>query len=102
MLGVVALYVPSKKHQLNMSKLYLLGYNSVQAAGWSYMLIKMGAHFAAGGEVGTLYDGVKTCLQVFQTLAMLELVHAFLGLVRSSVQVTLQQLFARLRLLQFT
>ena len=66
------------------------------------MLIKMGAHFAAGGEVGTLYDGVKTWLQVFQTLAMLELVHAFLGLVRSSVQVTLQQLFARLSLIQLT
>jgi len=79
-----------------MSKWYLLGYNSAQAVGWSYMLIKMGAHFAGGGTVDTLYGGVKIWLQVFQSMAMLEMVHAMLGLVRSSVQVTMQQLFARM------
>eukprot|EP00092_Neocalanus_flemingeri_P039846 GFUD01043394.1.p1 GENE.GFUD01043394.1~~GFUD01043394.1.p1 ORF type:complete len:215 (+),score=43.03 GFUD01043394.1:163-807(+) len=79
-----------------MSKFYLLAYNSAQAVGWSYMLLKMGSHFALGGATDTLYDGVKMSLQVFQTLAMLELVHAMLGLVRSSVQVTMQQLFARM------
>ena len=86
----------SKKNQLNMSQVYLLGYNFVQATGWSYMLGKMGTHFLAGGEVETLYSEVRIWLQVFQTLAMLEVVHAMLGLVRSSVQVTLQQLFARM------
>jgi len=79
-----------------MTKVYLLCYNSAQVVAWSYMLGKLVLHFAAGGEIDTLYDEVKTCLQVFQTLALLEVVHAMLGLVRSSVQVTMQQLFARM------
>jgi hypothetical protein len=35
------------------------------------------------------------CVQIFQTGAVLEILHAGCGLVRSSVQVTIQQVFSR-------
>jgi len=42
-----------------------------------------------------LYTVTSITLQVFQTLAVLEILHSLLGLVRSSVQVTVQQVFSR-------
>ena len=42
-----------------------------------------------------LYAATATSLQIFQTGALLEILHAGFGLVRSSVQVTVQQVWSR-------
>jgi len=77
------------------SKVYLVAYNAVQALGWSYLLYQMMNHFSKGGDVSSLYKSTSTTLQIFQTGALLEILHAGLGLVRSSVQVTVQQVWSR-------
>jgi len=78
-----------------MSKAYLVAYNTVQTLGWSFLLFQMVNHFMSGGQVDTLYSSTKLTLQIFQTGAVLEILHAMFGLVRSSVQVTTQQVFSR-------
>merc|ERR1711909_179473 len=61
----------------------------------SFLLFQMATHLFSGGEVATLYANTKLSLQIFQTGAVLEIFHAIFGLVRSSVQVTTQQVFSR-------
>ena len=78
-----------------MSKPYLVAYNSIQALGWSYLLYQMVSHLAAGKEISSLYKSTSLTLQIFQTGALLEILHALMGLVRSSVQVTVQQVWSR-------
>jgi len=51
-------------------------------------------HLVTTGPAG-LYPATRLTLQVFQTGAVLEIVHAATGLVRSPVMVTVQQVFSR-------
>lgn len=78
-----------------LTKLYLVSYNTVQFLGWSFLFYQMVSHLAGGGAVSELYAATATTLQIFQTGALLEILHAGLGLVRSSVQVTVQQVWSR-------
>ena len=78
-----------------MSKAYLVAYNTLQTLGWTYLLIQMVGHLSSGGKIETLYENTRLTLQIFQTGAILEILHAMFGLVRSSVQVTTQQVFSR-------
>jgi len=77
------------------SKIYLVTYNAIQTLGWSYLLYQMATHFTGGGSVDSLYTSTSRTLNIFQTGALLEILHAGLGLVRSSVQVTFQQVWSR-------
>ena len=52
-------------------------------------------HFMSGGHIDTLYSSTKLTLQIFQTGAVLEILHTMFWLVRSSGQVTTQQVFSR-------
>ena len=70
---------------------YLTAYNAASAVGWGYVLTLVAQHFQAGGEVDTLYPAVEFPLKVVQSAALLEVVHAALGLVRSSVPTTALQ-----------
>jgi len=74
----------------------LLGYNCTQTIGWSFIFYKLVHHLVGGVPDLSLYNDVQVLLQVFQSLAVLEVVHALVGIVRSSVLVTLQQIFARM------
>ena len=76
-------------------KFYLFFYNSLQFLGWSTLLLQIILHFQNGGTTANLYASVHLTLQIFQTGAVLEILHAATGLVRSSVQVTFQQVFSR-------
>ena len=78
-----------------MSKAYLVAYNTLQTLGWTYLLMQMVGHLSSGGKIETLYENTRLTLQIFQTGAILEILHAMFGLVRSSVQVTTQQVFSR-------
>jgi len=78
-----------------MSKPYLVTYNTIQALGWSFLLYQMISFLVTPNRGGSLYDSTRLTLQIFQTGAVLEILHAVCGLVRSSVQVTTQQVFSR-------
>jgi len=78
-----------------LTKLYLVSYNTIQFLGWSFLFYQMASHLAGGGPVSELYAATATSLQIFQTGALLEILHAGFGLVRSSVQVTVQQVWSR-------
>ena len=45
--------------------------------------------YSIGGSYSTVYGSVSGTLQIFQTAAVLEILHAALGLTRSNVQVSL-------------
>ncbi len=73
-------------------KAYLLAYNAAQFAGWSYMLYVSAPFFwptLSGAKSSlALYHAVWPALSLFQTAAVLEILHAAVGLVRSSVFLT--------------
>jgi len=76
-----------------MATAYLVLYNVIQTLGWSYI---MGTGVLTYSQTPTkLYSAVSFPLQVFQSLAALEVVHAFLGLVRSNVFITAFQVASR-------
>merc|ERR1712142_747292 len=80
---------------LCIGKSYLFLYNLLQFLGWSFLLVQVCSHFKHGDTYTDLYESVAGTLNIFQTAAVLEILHAALGLVRSSVQVTFQQVFSR-------
>lgn len=81
--------------QLTPSNLYLILYNLVQTVGWTMITVKMLFHLLFRETYVGLYDEVKLLLNIFQTLALLEVVHAATGLVRSNPVLTGFQLTSR-------
>jgi very-long-chain (3R)-3-hydroxyacyl-CoA dehydratase len=79
---------------------YLFSYNAVQFVGWSFLLYEICNSIISNKhdklDMNQLYNDVSFTLQIFQTGAALEILHAALGLVRSNVQITFQQVFSRL------
>ncbi|KAE9416231.1 hypothetical protein Angca_003527 [Angiostrongylus cantonensis] len=83
---------------MNPRQLYLFLYNSVQFAGWGVVLSKTLFGLAKELSFLQLYKSVQIEVELFQTLAILEVIHAMLGLVRSPVGTTLMQVFSRVTL----
>jgi len=77
---------------------YLLAYNLLAAAAWSYVLFLIGMHLAADGSIYTLYAPIHRALYFAQSLAILEVLHAMLGFVPSPVATTALQVASRLML----
>ncbi len=75
------------------ARYYLMAYNGAQCVGWAWVLQRL---FSAIFSSAPVYSAVRFPLQVFQTLAILELLHALSGLVRASVPTTAVQLASRL------
>lgn len=72
-------------------KSYLVLYNVAQFLGWSYMLYLLSPHLRRsleGGDRGQLYVSIGNTLKLFQTLAVLEILHAAVGLVKSNPLLT--------------
>nr|CCC94116.1 putative protein tyrosine phosphatase [Trypanosoma congolense IL3000] len=84
------------------SKAYLLAYNGTLLAGWATILAKIAQHFSNGGAVTEVYPVIARLLVIFQSAAVMEVLHALLGLVRSPVGTTLLQLLSRLLVLYGT
>eukprot|EP00668_Euglena_longa_P028940 GGOE01036275.1.p1 GENE.GGOE01036275.1~~GGOE01036275.1.p1 ORF type:complete len:740 (+),score=209.66 GGOE01036275.1:167-2221(+) len=76
---------------------YLTLYNAGQAAGWSVALGQILAH-AASGSRSPLWGAVGPTIGTFQWLAVLEVVHAVLGMVRSPAATTFVQVLSRVML----
>jgi len=81
------------------SVVYLFFYNLVQAIGWTAIAIMAVAPYDAHDSHVGLYADVKTLLNVFQTLALLEVLHSATGLVRSNPFLTAVQLASRVFLI---
>lgn len=82
--------------RLNLSSLYLILYNLALALGWTVITVKLLVHLFVHETYVGLYAEVKTLLNVFQTLALLEVVHAATGLVRSNPVITGFQVISRI------
>ncbi len=77
---------------------YLILYNVVQFLGWSHMLYILAPHFVdavSGKDRGELYKEIELSLQIFQTGAVLEVVHAALGLVKTNPMLAMFQVSSR-------
>lgn len=97
-----------------MSRPYLLLYNIVLAAGWASVAWAAIREYSQSGEMKHIYRFTKigTCFKLeidrfkrrvvekslflFQSAAILEVIHNVIGLVRSSVIMTLLQVSSRL------
>merc|ERR1711973_331572 len=78
------------------SRFYLVIYNGVQAFGWFVILILGIKHLVENETHIGIYSSVEIPLKVFQTAAILEVIHCVLGLVPSSVMLTAFQVSSRI------
>ncbi|KAI6227098.1 Very-long-chain (3R)-3-hydroxyacyl-CoA dehydratase [Aphelenchoides besseyi] len=75
--------------------LYLFGYNAIQVVGWGSILLKTVFGLFDGLSYKQIYNTVEWELQVFQTAAILEIVHAVMGIVKSPIATVVTQVFSR-------
>jgi len=80
---------------MSLAKGYLVLYNVVMFLGWSGLLAALVAHITIKETHVGVYDKINILLYIFQTGAVLEIVHAAVGLVRSNVLLTGFQVFSR-------
>uniref|UniRef100_A0A1D1ZYW9 Very-long-chain (3R)-3-hydroxyacyl-CoA dehydratase n=1 Tax=Auxenochlorella protothecoides TaxID=3075 RepID=A0A1D1ZYW9_AUXPR len=78
---------------------YLLAYNATLSAGWAYVLYLTLSTIANGGSLMDVWQAVELPLEIVQTAAIAEVIHAALGVVRSPVLVTSMQVASRLWIL---
>jgi len=90
---------------MGLSKAYLFAYNLTQFCGWAYLMYRLLPHlllqikstqFIPARNPTSVYEELGDYIKLIQTAAILEIVHAILGLVRSSPMVTAMQTFGRL------
>ena len=80
--------------------MYLVLYNLFSTAAWGYTAFLAITHlFVENGAYADLFEAVELPLKIAQTTALLEIVHAMTGLVRSSVFTTFLQVTSRIFLL---
>jgi len=78
------------------AEVYLCFYNLMLAMGWGIILVQLASHLLFEQTVEGLWEQTRPTLLLFQTCAVLEVVHCCSGLVRSSALLTLCQVFSRL------
>jgi len=84
---------------MGFSSVWLLTYNVVQFFGWSYLGVIITKYLFIMKTSYGLYNEIYQILIVFQTLAVLEIVHVVLKVVRSNPIFTFMQVFSRLYVL---
>ena len=92
----------SKSKSLKLSEIYLVLYNIILAIGWLIILLVTNqtintwrSHDDLWSAKG-IYLNVEFFLHIFQTAALLEVVHAAVGLVRSNPVLTFLQVLSRI------
>ncbi|XP_023934410.2 very-long-chain (3R)-3-hydroxyacyl-CoA dehydratase hpo-8 [Bicyclus anynana] len=86
----------SKPTELSfLGKSYLLAYNGIQTLGWLYLLVWSTAYFLDRGTLDSYWNEMKWVVIIFQNAALLEVFHAAIRLVPSSVFVVLMQVYSR-------
>ena len=80
-------------------RMYLVGYNAMQCAGWSYIFYLFLPHLMHFCEHGitsrNLYQDIAPSLKLFQAAAYLEVIHCIVGLVKSNSLITSIQVTSR-------
>ncbi|KAK6167868.1 hypothetical protein SNE40_021799 [Patella caerulea] len=76
-------------------RLYLIIYNIAQLAGWAFLMFKMVQFWLKNKTHIGLYQEVEQIVQIFQTAAILEVLHCAVGFVKSSVVLTAFQVASR-------
>lgn len=93
---------PAKERRLgSIAKFYLYLYNTVLAYGWTYLLFLVVRHYLLGRPFTELYSVVEIPLKLFQTFAIMEIVHSIVGLVPSPIFTTVMQVWSRLFVVWF-
>lgn len=78
------------------AKTYLVLYNILQAIGWSFIFVISCKHFSQNGFTPKgLFAAVEIPLKIFQTAAILEILHCAVGIVPSSTLITAMQVASR-------
>ncbi|CAG8442891.1 4683_t:CDS:2, partial [Ambispora gerdemannii] len=76
---------------------YLVLYNAVSWAGWTYLLAQTVLELVKNqGDYTKSYDNVGVLLKFVQTIALLEVFHVVVGLVKSPLMTTIIQVTSRL------
>ncbi|ESO83230.1 hypothetical protein LOTGIDRAFT_222938 [Lottia gigantea] len=83
------------KGQSVIIRLYLILYNVAQLAGWSFLMYKMVEVYLKQKSFNLIYKEVDYIVQIFQTAAILEVLHCAVGFVKSSVVLTAFQIASR-------
>lgn len=84
----------------SMARAYLLLYNASMSLGWLTVLVRLCVSLAASpSDYPKAYASAQTPLIIFQTGAILEVLHSLVGLVRAPVMTTALQVSSRLLLL---
>ncbi|VDM48008.1 unnamed protein product [Toxocara canis] len=83
------------------ARLYLIAYNAIQVFGWAIIMYKTVMGILGGASYSILYKNVELELQIFQTAAIFEIIHAMVGIVRSPVGTTAMQVFSRVTVVWF-
>ncbi|XP_012221779.1 very-long-chain (3R)-3-hydroxyacyl-CoA dehydratase 2 [Linepithema humile] len=81
----------------SLAKFYLASYNLGQTLGWSYILYQVILHYISPSS-STLWNKTELSVFIFQNAAVLEIIHAAIGLVPSNVIITTFQVFSRVML----
>lgn len=93
---------PASKPASPIIKSYLIGYNLLCCAGWAYVLVlalqAINQHKDSSKQsiYQSIYAAVEKPLQFVQTLAVLEVVHSLIRIVRTPVMSTVLQVTSRL------
>ncbi|KAH3713026.1 very-long-chain (3R)-3-hydroxyacyl-CoA dehydratase 2-like [Dreissena polymorpha] len=75
---------------------YLIAYNVAQVLGWSAIMLALLGHLFVEWDYKGVYEKVSPLLNIFQTAALLEIVHCAVGMVRSNVMLTAFQVISRI------
>ncbi|XP_074595230.1 very-long-chain (3R)-3-hydroxyacyl-CoA dehydratase hpo-8-like [Brevipalpus obovatus] len=79
------------------AKIYLILYNVAQLIGWGAILVEVIKHFSSGKiNYAQLWANSRLYLSIFQTLQLIEVVHAAIKLVPSSPVTTFVQIISRI------
>nr|AGN32874.1 protein tyrosine phosphatase [Trypanosoma rangeli] len=82
-----------------LKKAYLLAYNGSMFTGWAVILAKIVRHLASGKDIQDVYPLIAKLLVFFQGGAVMEVLHAIVGLVRAPASTTAIQVSSRLLVL---
>ncbi|KAL0090615.1 tyrosine phosphatase-like protein [Phycomyces blakesleeanus] len=89
--------LPAPVGPQNMVQWYLLSYNQMSFLGWFWIFfLTVQQLWNTGGDYTTVFDVVWPAMQLVQTAAIFEVIHAALGWVRAPIMTTLMQVVSRL------
>jgi very-long-chain (3R)-3-hydroxyacyl-CoA dehydratase len=76
---------------------YLIAFNAFSCVCWATTLARIGVHYIMeDGTPDTLYSALGNMLYIAQSLAIMEVLHSIIGLVRSNPFATLTQVVSRI------